>query len=136
MPLLRYDTGDLSKGKFTICSCKRTSLVIDSIYGRKDDYLIALDGSKMSTINLYTYFSKAISVERFQLFQEKPGELGVIIRFKKNIKEIETSKIKEDIEKELSLKTGLKVLLSLSKEFIQLAEGKMPTFIQRCKNVN
>jgi len=136
MPLLRYDTGDLSKGKFTKCKCNRTSPVIDSIYGRKDDYLIALDGSKMSTINLYTYFSKIVSVDRFQLFQEKPGELEIIIRFKKILNENEASSIKEKIEEELSLKTGLKVLLSQSKEFMQLSEGKLPTFIQRYKSVN
>lgn len=135
MPLLRYDTGDLSSGDWSTCSCSRSSTMLKSIYGRKDDYLISKDSSRMSTVNLYTYFSKLKDIKQFQIIQNVPGEISIILLFLENLDEFSKRNIKASIKEELIEKTDMYIEIISDKEFIQSDEGKMPSFIQRIKDV-
>jgi phenylacetate-CoA ligase len=131
MPLLRYDTGDLAVGGWEQCSCGRTAPVLRSIRGRKDDFVVAEDGSRMATVNLYTYFSKLTSIQRFQLSQSKPGEL--IVNFVLWDPENVSARyaLSERIRRELEQTTGLFIRVEELVEFIQTSGGKFPAFIQR-----
>jgi phenylacetate-CoA ligase len=131
MPLLRYDTGDLAIGGWEQCSCGRTAPVLRSIRGRKDDFLIAEDGSRMATVNLYTYFSKLSSIQRFQLSQSKPGELIVNFVLWGPEDASARSALSERIRRELEQTTGLVIRVQELVEFIQTSGGKFPAFVQR-----
>ncbi len=131
MPLLRYDTGDLAIGGWEQCSCGRTAPLLRSIWGRKDDFLLAEDGSRMATVNLYTYFSKIGSIQRFQLSQTKPGELILNFVLWGGEDERARSALSDRIKSELEQTTGLYIRVVEPVEFIQSGEGKFPAFIQR-----
>lgn len=130
MPLLRYDTGDLAVGGWERCSCGRTSPIIRGIRGRKDDFLIAKDGSRMASVNLYTYFSKLDEIQRFQLSQNQPGIL--VVNFTLWCADVNSKRtsLRDKIIRELEETTGLSVHVPDQPEFMQSHEGKFPAFIQ------
>jgi phenylacetate-CoA ligase len=134
MPLLRYDTGDLAAGGWQSCTCGRTAPIVRSIIGRKDDYLIATDGSRMATVNLYTYFSKLREIRRFQLLQEKPGELIVTMMGWDGKGDVNSDNFQQKITQDLQRTTGLQIVISNTLDFIQSSEGKFQTFVQRIRS--
>lgn len=131
MPLLRYDTGDLVVGGWGRCSCGRGAPTLAPIIGRKDDYLIGADGSRMSTVRLYTYFSKLKEIRRFQLRQDQPGKLTVAVAAWDGEPREAATTLRRKIEHDLSELTGLTVHVPEDPEFVQAREGKFPVFIQR-----
>jgi phenylacetate-CoA ligase len=131
MPLLRYDTGDLSFGSWEKCCCSLTSPILRGIRGRQDDFLIAADGSRMSTTNLHTYFSKLAEIRRFQLLQDTPGVLHVSFTLWGEASNIRNEQVAQKIISQLSGSTGLTVLVSTDGDFTQSREGKFPVFLQR-----
>lgn len=132
MPLLRYDTGDLAYGGWSKCSCGRSSPVLKDLRGRSDDFLIKVDGTRMPTVNLYTYFSKVKEIERCQLTQEKPGELLVSYTLRTMQQgELINNKLAQKIINELQNVTGMNIKVKAPPEFIQSKEGKFSMFIQR-----
>jgi len=133
MPLLRYDTGDVSEETWTTCKCKRSSKVLKRILGRKDDYLIASDGTKLPTVNLYTFFSKIPEVKRFQIIQEKKGEIQVrILVWEESFKDKDFNfHLSNTIKNELESKTQLLVEVMMTNDFIQSGGGKLPVLLQR-----
>lgn len=136
MPLLRYDTGDLVDGGWYECSCGRSSPVISSILGRKDDFLLAKDGSKIPTVNIYTYFSKLSKVRRFQLVQDTRGKLTINLSYwdtdysQNNDISAITQKIKEDF----SSMANLDIAIPQVPNWVQSREGKFATCVQKIKN--
>ncbi|MDC0244886.1 hypothetical protein OAK96_06510 [Pseudomonadota bacterium] len=135
MPLLRYDTGDLAVGFWRNCDCGRSSLKITSIRGRQDDYLLMSDGSKSSLVNLYTYFSDISDIKRFQLIQDRPGELIVMIDFSEFLSEKKLDDFRLTLVNDLKTKTKLLIKCPKSPKFIQSTEGKFSAFVQRGKSV-
>ena len=134
MPLLRYDTGDLVDGNWQACTCGRGSKIVQAIHGRSDNYLFVADGSRISTVNLYTYFSKINDIKRFQIVQEQHGELKIYLSFWDADSNNRFESIKNKVAIYLKDMTGLRILMPINFDFIQTGEGKLPTFIQRIKN--
>lgn len=130
MPLLRYDTGDLAVGGWENCTCGRNSPLIHAIKGRKDDFLIAKDGTRMASVNLYTYFSKLDELQRFQLSQSQPGILIVNFELWSANDNTKRSRLSDKIKRDLEETTGLSVHVLDKPEFVQSREGKFPAFIQ------
>ncbi len=135
MPLLRYDTGDLAIGFWKKCSCERSSLTIDSIRGRRDDYLIMSDGSLASPINLYTYFANFSGIRKFQLVQEIAGELIIMVEFHGNIFDEKRLELCAKIISDLSSKTNLSIKCPIHPHFLNTIQGKFSAFIQKVKYV-
>jgi phenylacetate-CoA ligase len=134
MPLLRYDTGDLAVGNWTTCSCGRSTPVIRSIRGRMDDYVIFANGSRISTVNLYTFFSKFSEIRKYQVIQNSPGQINVNIQcWHHRIKSFEEKSFFNMISKKLSDMTNLSVTIDSHLPFLQSREGKSPAFIQNIK---
>ena len=127
MPLLRYDTGDLSDGNFFPCSCGR-GMAIKKIHGRKDDFVYKSDKTKIPSVNLYTYFSKLENIKRFQIIQNKNLNIDILLDlYNQSFK----NDIANEVVKELSFKTGNKISVLYDVKFIQSSEGKLPSFIQK-----
>jgi phenylacetate-CoA ligase len=132
MPLLRYDTGDLSDGDWIKCSCGLSSPKINAILGRKDDYIILKDNTKLTTVNLYTYFSKISYIRRFQIVQYVRGEIEVHLSFWNEAKiHPDENEIIDNIRTQLSQITGLIVKIKYPANWIQSKEGKFATFNQK-----
>ena len=136
MPLLRYDTGDLVDGGWYECSCGRSSPVISSILGRKDDFLLAKDGSKIPTVNIYTYFSKLSKIRRFQLVQDTPGKLNINVSYwdYDYSQNDEISVISKKIIEDFRSMADLDIVIPKVPNWIQSREGKFATCIQKIKN--
>ncbi|MBT6008294.1 MAG: phenylacetate--CoA ligase family protein [Rhodobacterales bacterium] len=135
MPLLRYDTGDLAVGEWESCKCGRKSLILKEIQGRMDDYILAFNGSKLTTVNLYTYFSKVNDIQRFQMIQEQIGELIILVEFKEGVSKNNCIELQKTITRELTEKTGLRIDVKFSSDFVQSSEGKFVGFIQRANQL-
>jgi len=134
MPLLRYDTGDLAVGFWRNCDCGRSSLKISSIRGRQDDYLFMSDGSRVSPINLYTYFANISDIKRFQLVQDRPGELIVMVDFTGFPSEEKLEEFRLGLIDDLTTKTKLAIICPSNPKFIQSSQGKLSAFVQRSKS--
>lgn len=132
MPLLRYNTGDVVEGGWSTCSCGRTTPIISKICGRSDDYLISNDGAEISSVNLYTYFSKISKIQRFQVQQFMPGHLIVLVSLWSE-SPADSDWLKNKIRHELEGMSGFRVDVKLSDDFMQTGEGKFPVFVNKIK---
>ena len=132
MPLLRYDTGDLAVGSWGKCTCGRTAPIVKAIQGRADDYLLSKSGTRIPTVNLYTYFSKLEELKRFQLVQHAPGELVISLALWKE-SEAHGESLRRRVQADLAEMTGLSVTVPAEPEFVQTAEGKFQAFVQRVR---
>ena len=136
MPLLRYDTGDLAVGFWEKCKCNRSAMKIESIRGRRDDYLVMSDGSFTSAVNLYTYFAYFSGIKKFQLIQECIGELIIMVEFYGVITDENWEELTGQIISDLKSKTNLLIKCPRETHFTQSGQGKFSAFIQRVKNVS
>ena len=126
MPLIRYDTGDLSDGGFTKCSCGRNFPLIKSIKGRKDSVIILNDKIKIPTVNFYTMFDEYLNIKKWQIVQEK--HLIKFIILSKNFEKNQMNSLKMNIEKRLRGLIDYKIIKNGS--FYKTGEGKIPTFFK------
>lgn len=133
MPLLRYDTGDLVFGSWEKCVCGRGAPIVKQILGRNDEFILTSDMSEISTVNLYTYFSKMLELDRFQIIQNMPGNINIIVRINAATPDDQIKQICQKIRRDLELKTKLDIIVESNREFVQSREGKLVTFIQRVK---
>ena len=77
MPLIKYNTGDLAVLEDKECRCGRHLPVLKTIIGRQDDYLIALDGSKVGRLD--PVFKNINGIIEAQIVQNKLNEIDVFI---------------------------------------------------------
>ena len=129
MPLLRYDTGDLTQGYAGQCPCGWSSVKVVGIKGRADNYLINEFGNNVPTVNMYTYFSKLSEIKRFQVVQSERGKIKVMIQFWEGIdgrdRQLAT------IASSLSEMFRVAAECFEAEQFHQSVEGKFSTFIQQ-----
>ena len=84
MPFIRYKTGDWAKRLSSECECGRNWDRITEVKGRwKKEFVVGSSGAKISTAALNMHGDLFNSVQRFQYFQDKPGEMVIKILPKK-----------------------------------------------------
>ncbi len=74
-PLIRYDVEDvvsLSKEK---CNCGRPGRIVESIDGRKEDYVTLTNGTKVGRMD--HVFKDLINIREAQIYQKSPGHIEV-----------------------------------------------------------
>ena len=69
-PLFRYDTGDIVVESQGICRCGRAGRLIDSIDGRKEDYLLLPNGTRIGRLD--HILKDMVNVNEAQFFQNDP----------------------------------------------------------------
>ena len=74
-PLIRYEVGDTGvwRGDGSACPCGRESRVVLRIEGRRDDYVITPEGTRIMRFDYV--FKGAMNVKEVQVVQEKLGEI-------------------------------------------------------------
>ncbi len=103
-PLIRYNIGDLLVWKDGVCKCGSCHPLVESIEGRKVDYLYKPDGGKVSMSHLADVI-KGIpnSITKMQFIQTSPARLQVLYEADH---ELLTDAHKESMMKELRYRFG------------------------------
>lgn len=79
-PLIRYDIGDnVTISGNQVSKCGRNGLIVESVDGRKEDYITTPDGRLVGRLD--HLFKDSRNVCEAQIFQETPGE--VVLRIVK-----------------------------------------------------
>ncbi|MEW6416538.1 MAG: hypothetical protein AB1480_00235 [Nitrospirota bacterium] len=103
MPLIRYETGDLCNGITERCrECGREYALLSQLEGRVSDFLINRDGQIVS-VYLNVDFRVFENVERFQLYQERPGIVELRICPNDSYKDEDANRILSEIKRSLGL---------------------------------
>lgn len=98
-PLIRYQIGDsmIFGDDSSTCSCFNESPIVDSIQGRKLDFLYTAEGGKINggnAANLFKNIPNAII--RAQLVQNKMDEVTILLEIDKKLYQSKYDKIIED----------------------------------------
>ncbi len=106
-PLIRYEIGDrIGSIEQINCSCGDSSPIISDIQGRGNEYLIALNGDKISTLFL-SLVSQSFnnSIIEMQFIQENANHITVNIRtdekYENSMDEIIIQKLKYSLGKDM-----------------------------------
>ncbi|HEX4425801.1 MAG TPA: hypothetical protein VH079_10405 [Terriglobales bacterium] len=74
-PFIRYQVGDTAVWKSELCRCGRQSRTISHIEGRKDDYVVTPEGTRIMRFDYI--FKNIVNVKEAQVFQPCLGEVTV-----------------------------------------------------------
>jgi phenylacetate-CoA ligase len=130
MPLIRYDTGDLVELAEGRCACGRTFRKVSRIHGRSDQFLVHRDGTRLPTINFYTYFAKRDDLLRFQVVQHVDSSIDVRVQ---PVQGALSAAARQSIDAEMTHRFGKPVNLIATDEFIVSGEGKCNAVVQEMR---
>lgn len=86
MPIIRYENGDLGTLSSEKCTCGRNHPLLKSIDGRTIETIILANGSKVHGVFFTDIFHElnilTNQVNRFQVFQEIPGDIELRLEVK------------------------------------------------------
>lgn len=68
-PLFRYDTGDLVRCSEEVSPCSMTGRIVDSIDGRKEDYVVLPNGARLGRLD--HIFKDLTRIREAQIYQPK-----------------------------------------------------------------
>lgn len=85
MPFIRYRTGDYAKlSKEQVCACGRHHTLIEDVKGRwLQEMVVGKHGSLISLTALNIHGGELNKVYNFQFFQDKPGEVTLMLKVDK-----------------------------------------------------
>ena len=69
-PLIRYDVGDIAQVSGQTCGCGRPGRIIDSIDGRREDYVVLPNGAMVGRLD--HIFKEQVRVREAQIYQPDP----------------------------------------------------------------
>ena len=102
MPLIRYDTNDMSKYAHEYCIfCENSnSLIFGDIEGRTSDYIIGSDNRKISITGIIfgQHLDEFKNISKFQLIQYNPGEVNFNIVANRRLSHKDEISLKRKIE--------------------------------------
>ena len=105
MPLIRYASGDFVRLSSQSCSCGRAFPVIETIEGRKDDYIVTPSGKWLGRFSIV--FRAVPNMIESQIIQEKPDMVRVLIvpanNFTWNDENILLEKLRERLGQEMKI---------------------------------
>ncbi len=76
-PLIRYDAQDVVTLGGTECSCGRPGRTVTRVDGRKEDYVVLGNGSRLGRLD--HIFKDLIHIQEAQIYQRRPGEITIRI---------------------------------------------------------
>jgi phenylacetate-CoA ligase len=136
MPIIRYETGDVSSITSSKCSCGRVHPIMQGIDGRTTDTLQLKTGARvhgvfitdiLAELNLFTD-----KIEKFQIVQSIDGQITFIYKpGKYPLNQSELNKLQSNLEKYFN-----EVRLDNKKEFTYSKSGKFRYLISDLTDVN
>ena len=97
MPFIRYDIGDIGVKGPDDCECGSSFQVIESIEGRKGEFIVDKDGNNIPFVTISAYLFRrhyTKYVYTYQFIQDRKGEILLKI--------VPTEKFNEEIKNEIS----------------------------------
>ena len=79
MPLIRYRIEDRAAWASAPCSCGRITRRLVTVFGRRNDYLVARDGTHINGTALTTLLYSVAGIRRFQYRQTRDGVVLSIV---------------------------------------------------------
>lgn len=103
MPLIRYCTADIAVVGPPTCGCGRNYPLWERIEGRKQEYVVARDGSliPLTALIFGQHYNAFAKIKRLQLVQERPGEMVVRLMVNEFWNEADEAELKTEIHKVL-----------------------------------
>jgi phenylacetate-CoA ligase len=129
-PFIRYKTGDIAVYTTHQCECGRQVLLLKSVEGRIQDFMISKTNRLVPLMGVLQLISRSSShMKEYQLYQDREGELILHIVKKQGFSDEDVRRIKENIH------TRLGDEFSLSIEYLdsipRTIRGKYQFFVQK-----
>ena len=99
VPFIRYNVKDVAVLTGKKCSCKRGLPVLESIQGRDSDILVTPSGKHLIVHFFTGYFEYIDSVEQFQVLQNKPDQITLLMIPNEKFDKDTENKIHKDVTK-------------------------------------
>ncbi|MBS1509699.1 MAG: aminotransferase class I/II-fold pyridoxal phosphate-dependent enzyme [Bacteroidetes bacterium] len=130
MPFIRYDTGDLVElADHTTANSAIKLPVVKTVLGRKDDFIVGLNGAKLPSINFYTLFREFTKIKAFQIVQYSTLEVLVLIRTIEKLSEEEMAALRKGME--LRIGPGINISIEEREKFFTNADGKTLVVVKK-----
>ncbi len=130
MPFIRYDTGDLIEVGGTAKNENGINLpVVKNVIGRKDDFIVGLNGAKLPSINFYTLFREFSKIKAFQIIQYSTLEVLVLIRTVEKLTKEENDALRKGLE--LRIGAGINIYVEEREKFFTNADGKTLVIVKK-----
>jgi len=97
VPFIRYNVKDVGVSTPKKCSCGRGLGVLERVQGRDSDILVTLSGKHLIVHYFTGYFEWVDSVEQFQVLQNEPDKLTLLLIGNEKFNDEAKSKIQSDI---------------------------------------
>ncbi len=128
-PLIRYEVGDAAVWGSTSCNCGRSSRVLTQIEGRKDDYVITPEGTRIMRFDYV--FKDAMNVKEVQVVQDRMGEIALRIVRRPAYDSRDEGGIKREIHRWIS--PSIAIRFEYVDEIEREANGKFRAVVSRLK---
>lgn len=123
MPLLRYETGDITTGIAGICRCGRQHQRIGPVETRTADYLLGANGSIISPWLVTRVFSPERVVDAFQIVQSDAHHITVRIVPGRGYSGADEDRLREKIEAQVG--PGMTISFEHVTEIERTKNGKI-----------
>jgi len=97
MPLIRYKIGDTAISSAEKCACGSSFPVLQSIMGRKDDYIIGKDGRKVGRLD--PIFKGAKGIQECQVVQKSHNKIIMFVVKSSNYEQGSMNKVVSELKK-------------------------------------
>jgi phenylacetate-CoA ligase len=109
MPFIRYKIGDIGCISHDKCACGRTSRVINSLEGRKQDFLKAADGNYVPAVFFPCRFKDLMGLDQYQIIQTDAHNITVNIVKNKLFSERELKWMLQEIKRMIGAQVNVRV---------------------------
>ena len=129
MPLIRYDTGDFVriKNHHQSCPCGRAFPLVESIEGRKEDYIVTPSGKWIGLMG--RVLRNASNLIEVQIIQEKLDLLRVLIVTTENFTDRDEKVLLQNIQQRVGY--DVKIIIQKTDAIPRTKRGKLKTTISK-----
>jgi phenylacetate-CoA ligase len=132
-PLIRYDIGDIvTLSKEEKCVCGRGGIIIASIEGRKEDYIVTKDGKKIGRLD--HLFKDTLGIKQSQIVQTEVGKITINIVLEDNFSKKDINLLTNEIF--LRFGNGIDYEIKVVNEIPRGANDKFRFILSDIKNNN
>lgn len=130
MPMIRYKQGDMGTGVEDSCPCGIRLPLMRIMGGRKDDFLIAVDGRVIPPTIFFPYpFENLTKIEQFRAIQESRDKLRIQLVVKEGFDLQLLDRARKEIQRVFG--EDMAVEFEFLKEIARTSNGKLRKVISK-----
>ena len=131
IPLLRYDTQDVVTLCSKTCLCGHPGRLIESIDGRKEDYVVLKNGVCLGRMD--HIFKDLTHIREAQIYQKRPGEM--IIRVVRGVKysKYDEKRLMQEVRKRVG--NYADILIEYKEKLERSRTGKLRFVVSEIKEI-